>query len=54
MEGHDEAQEIERLLQSCLQRLDGLGAQVPAVHLEMCLNELSRFITAENLTPADD
>jgi hypothetical protein len=38
------------LLRNCLHRLDALGAQVPAVHLETCLHELARAYIAPEIT----
>jgi hypothetical protein len=45
-----EVLEVLNVLRGCLDRLDALGAQVPAVHLETCLYELSRSFISEEIT----
>ncbi len=47
MEKNAEIIEMLRVLTSCLERLDAVGAQVPAAHLETCVYELEKSVISD-------
>lgn len=51
----DERLMLMGVLRPCLERLDALGADLAAAHLEACLNELGKaFISEANPSEVDD